>query len=308
MDTESVRVLIGAGFFMMLLVLRLEAKRFGAAEYDEPAEPRRGPWTRISWYLIGLVLLGALYVVHPAPHDVLSLLAGHQSDVIFYGAIVASLGLVMAAVIAGLRYGYLRLPAPGAYPGAAINSIATAVIDEATFRGAVLGGLMTIGLPGGWAILVSTIFYILVTRTAAPGRHWSMFLLGAFAGLACGWATVASGGIGAAIIGHAVTTFAVFVFTGHAGHVPAFGREPEEVEFRRSPPKGWHDARLSVAAGHGELSAFARSPLFSGPVGPSGFSSRAGREARKSASPGLMARMRSRGGPATRKPARRPSG
>jgi hypothetical protein len=298
MDTETVRVLIGAGFFMMLLVLRLDAKRFGTAEYDEPGESRGGPWTRISWYLIGLALLGALYFVFPAPHDVLSLLVGHWSDVAYYGAIVAALGLGLAAVIAWLRYGYLRLPAPTAYPGAAVNSIATAVIDEAVFRGALLGALMAIGLPVGWAILIATIVYILVARIAAPGRHWSMLLVAAFIGGACGWAMVASGGLGAAVIGHAVTSFAVFVCTGHAGQVPAAGREPEEIAVRKLPPPGWQGVRSWVAPGNAS-----EGPAFAEPIGPSGFSSRAGRDARKSAPRGLLPRLGSRSRPATGRPA-----
>jgi hypothetical protein len=290
MNTETVRVLIGCGFFAMLLVLRLEANRFGAAEYDEPGAKRGGPWTRISWYLIGLALLAALYVVHPAPHDVLSLLAGHRTDVIFYGAIVALLGLAQAAAFARFHYGSFRLPAPSDYPGAGLNSIATAVIDEATFRGALLGTFMALGLPDGWAILVATILYILVTRMAAPGHHWYMLLLAAFVGLACGWATIASGGIGAAIIGHAVTSFGVFVFTGHAGQVPVTGREPEELELLKGPPEGWQDVRTLATA-----APDAAAPAFAEPIGPSGFSSRAQGRSAPAWPSALLVRMRDRG-------------
>ena len=116
MTTETVRVLIGGGFFMMLLVLRLEARRFGAAEYDEPGDRRRGVLTRISWYLVGLALLGGLYVVHPAPHDALGLVVGHWTDVETFGGGLAVGGLAVAALVAWLRYGYLRLPAARAYP------------------------------------------------------------------------------------------------------------------------------------------------------------------------------------------------
>jgi hypothetical protein len=121
MSTESIRILIGSGFFMMLLFLRLEAERFGAAEYDEPKRGRRGFWTRLAWYLIGLTLLAALYVVHPSPHDVLFLVIGHRTDVVAYGTLLALLGLGQAVAFAWFRYGYLRLPAARAYPGAAIN-------------------------------------------------------------------------------------------------------------------------------------------------------------------------------------------
>ena len=289
MDTDSVRVLIGGGFFFMLIVLRLEASRFGAAEYDEPTNRRGGRWTRLSWYAIGLALLAGLYIAHPQPHDVLSLMVGHADDVVFFGSIVALLGLCLAAVVAWLRYGYLRLPAPGAYPGAGLNAVATSVIDEAVFRGALLGTLLAIGLPDGGSILLATIAYLLVTRLAAPGHHWSMLLLAAFVGVACGWATVSSGGLGAAILGHAVTSFGLFVFTGHAGQVPVAGGEPEEVAMLKLPPPGWQDVRL---AGDGRGGEAAGRPVNGEAIGPSGFSSRAARKAGRGGPAGLLARMR----------------
>jgi hypothetical protein len=251
MSTESIRLLIGSGFFTMLLPLRLEAERFGAAEYDEPKRGRRGIWTRLAWYAIGLALLAALYVIHPSPRDVLFLVVGHRSDVIAYGALLALLGLGQAVVFAWFRYGYLRLPPARAYPGAAINSIATAAIDEATFRGALLGSLVAIDVPGTQAVLIATIIYVLATRLAAPERSPYALLLAFGIGLAGGWATLASGGIGAPIIGHAIASFAIFVCTGHAGQIPRAGREPEEVEFLKAPPQGWQDARRPLLPGRG---------------------------------------------------------
>jgi hypothetical protein len=250
MSAESIRVLIAAGFFMLLLLLRLEAERFGAAEYDEPGR-RRSFWTRLSWYLIGAVLLTALYFVHPSPHDVLLLLIGHRREAVAAGLALAALGVVQAAAFARFWYGHMRLPPARSYPNAALNAIGTAAIDEATFRGALLGSLVAIGVPDGVAIVMATIVYLLATRLAAPGRHPYMPLLGAGIGLFCGWATLATGGLGAAVIGHAATSFAVFAFTGHPGQVPIAGNEPEEMALRREVPAGWHDVRRPAAAGGG---------------------------------------------------------
>ena len=271
MSFDDVRVLASGGIFMLLVLLRLEAGRFGAAEFADPGEGRRGPLTQLSWYAIGLALLAALYVVHPAPHDVLYLLPGHRADVVDYGAILAGLGLVLALAMGWLRYGYLRPPAPRAYPMAVVNSLATAFIDEATYRGALIGALLWTGLPGGGVVILSTIAYLLVTRAAAPGRHYSVFVLATFYGLAGGWATVSSGGLGAAFVGHAVTSFALFAFTGHAGQMPRGGREPEELALRTAPPQGWVDVRLVPGAG-----ANASAEAYPG-VESSGFVSRADR-------------------------------
>jgi membrane protease YdiL (CAAX protease family) len=289
MTEETVRVLVVSGFFMLLLLLRLEARRFGAAEDDEPASRRRGVLTQLAWYAIGAALLGAIYEVHPAPHDVLFLLVGHRGDVILYGTFLALIGLGQAAAFAWFRYGYLRLPPGREYPGAAVNSIATAIIDEATFRGALLGTLVAIGLPGGGAILISTLVFVLVTRAGGPGRHPYMLVLAFGIGFAAGWATLTTGGLGAAMIGHAVTSFAVFVCTGHAGHVPPAGQEPEEVELRKKLPEGWQDARRPLVAGRG-----AEPRGFAEQIEPSGFVSRAERLAAESRQPsGLQAWLRS---------------
>ncbi len=274
MNAEVIRILIGSGFFMLLLMLRLDANRFGAAEYDESGRRHSGPWMQIAWYLIGMALLAALYVVHPAPHDVLLLLGGERSLALEFGLVLAAVGIIQAAAFARFRYGYLRLPQAGAYPGAAFNAIGTALVDEATFRGALLGTLVAVGLSNGVAILVATLAYVVTTRVAAPGGHPYMVLIACVMGLAFGWATIATGGIGAAIIGHAVTSFAVFVCTGHAGQVPLDGREPEEVELRKRPPDGWQDARPALVAGRGvEPRGFAEQ------IEPSGFAERADRRA-----------------------------
>jgi membrane protease YdiL (CAAX protease family) len=289
MNAETIRVFVASGFFMLLLFLRLEASRFGAAEYDEPGRRGTGPLTRVAWYALGLGLLGAIYFVHPAPHDVLFLVLGHRAEVLFYGAMLAGPGLLQAAAFAWLRYGYMRLPAPQAYPGAAANSIATAIIDEAAFRGALLGALLAMGIPDSGAILISACVYVLTTRLAAPGGDAYPLLLALAMGMAFGWATLASGGLGAAIIGHSITSFAVFVFTGHAGRVPRPGLEPEELELRKRMPEGWQDARKPVLPGRGaEPRGFAEGPR------ATGYGGRAGRRAEPvRQSSGLMAWARS---------------
>jgi len=287
MTTETIRVLVACGFFMMLLMLRLEAERFGAAEFNEPGKGRAGVWTRLSWYLMAALLLAALYVVHPAPHDVLLMLVGHGTEAVEFGLALAALGIAQAAAFAWFRYGNLRLPPMSAYPGAALNTFGTAIVDEVTFRGALLGTLVAIGLPNGEAILLATLAYVLATRMATPGRHPYMVLLSLGMGLAYGWATLATGGLGAAIIGHVATSFAVFVFTGHAGQVPQAGQEPEDVAARNGLPEGWQDARPPLVEGRG-----AKSRGLADQIAPSGFIDRAERRVAAQPSGGFLVRLR----------------
>lgn len=249
---DTVRIVVAGGFFMLLVLLRYEAEQFGAAEYDEPKRrTRTGWWTRLSWYALGLALVAAIYFVHPYPHDDLYLVGGHRQDVLVYGILLAVLGAAQAGAFAWYRYGDLRLPPATAYPGAGLNAVATSVIDEAAFRGVLLGSLVTLGVPGGTALLLQAIAYVLVTRLGARGRHPYMLLLSFGIGLAAGWATLNTGGIGAAILGHAVTSFALFVCTGHAGQVTRLGSDPEELEGRLRAPEGWLDARRALRTGRG---------------------------------------------------------
>ena len=287
MTTETIRVLVACGFFMLLLMLRLEAERFGAAEFSEPGERHAGVWTRLSWYLMAALLLAALYIVHPAPHDVLLMLVGHSTEAVAFGIALAAVGIAQAAAFAWFRYGFLRLPPISAYPGVALNTLGTAIIDEVTFRGALLGTLVAIGTPDGGAILLATLAYVLSTRMAAPGRHPYMALLSLGMGLAFGWATLATGGVGAAIIGHVATSFAVFVFTGHAGQVPQAGQEPEDVAARDRLPEGWQDARRPLVARRG-----AKSRGLADQIAPSGFVDREERRAAAQPSGGFLVRLR----------------
>jgi hypothetical protein len=243
MTEEVARNLIAAGFFMMLVLLRLESERFGTAEYEKPLGRAAGVLSWLAWYAIGAAFLVAIYLVHPQPRVQLLLGAGDRLDILLYGVPLAALGALQAVGYARFRYGYLRLPPARAYPRAVLNSVGTAVIDEATFRGVGLGALVTIGVPSGYAIAITAIAYVLATRLAAPGRRHFMLVPAFGYGLLGGWATLATGGIGAAVAFHVVTTFVLFVCTGHAGQAAAPGREPEEIEAARLPPAGWQVAQ-----------------------------------------------------------------
>ena len=126
-----------------------------------------------------------------------------------------------------------------AYPGALVNDIATALVDEAVFRGALLGFLVLAGMEPNLAIVTQAIAYTLATRLGAPGRNAAMFGLALVIGLVAGWATLQTGGIAAACIGHVVTRVAIFLTTGHAGQPAPRGTEVEEIEHRRRTPEGW---------------------------------------------------------------------
>src|ERR1019366_9690051 len=104
--------------------------------------------------------------------------------------------------VAWLRYRHLRLPPVGSYPAALLNALGTAFIDEVTFRGAVLGFLVLVGLNGWLAIVIQTLIYGLATRLGAPGRDRSIFILALILAVATGWGTIETGGVGGGVRCH----------------------------------------------------------------------------------------------------------
>lgn len=243
----DLRVLVGLGLTLLLVMLRVEAHRFGAAEYDEPVRGHRpSVLRRLAWYVIGVGGVLLLLFAHPTPEVSLHLQVGDRSGLLI-AFLLGGLGVGQAVGMAWYHYRRLRFPNVGAYPGALVNEILTAFIDEAVFRGAVLGYFLWAGADANLAILGSTVTYVLATRLGAPGRDPYMFVLAAVIGLVGAWATLLTGGIGASFLGHAITRVAVFLTTGHPGQPPARGTEPEEIERRRRTPEGWRAVDRSGA-------------------------------------------------------------
>jgi membrane protease YdiL (CAAX protease family) len=235
------RSLITIGLVALLVMLRLEAERFGTAEYYEATRDGERPriQRRLAWYVLGFGLSIAILLIHPAPRQDLFLGSGDQVAAVTGGIAYGLVGILVAIAFATLRYHRIRFPGAWSYPGALVNSTATAFIDEATFRGALLGLLLVVGVDPTMANLSQAVVYALATRLGAPGRDRYLLILALGIGLAGGWLTIATGGIAAAFLGHAITRFAFFLCTGHAGQTKPRAREPEEIEKRRRPPEGW---------------------------------------------------------------------
>jgi Type II CAAX prenyl endopeptidase Rce1-like len=235
----TLRILVALGLTLILVMLRLEAERFGVAEYNEPVRGRRASiMRRLSWYILGVAGVIGLLFIHPTAERDLYLQVGDRSGIII-ALIIGGLGIAQAVGLAYLHYHRLRFPDVMAYPAGVANEILTAFIDEAVFRGAVLGFFIWAGANPGLAILGQSVLYVLATRLGAPGRDKYMLALALLVGMVCGWATLLTGGIGAAFLGHAITRVAIFLTTGHAGNPPARGTEVEDIERRRRLPDGW---------------------------------------------------------------------
>jgi hypothetical protein len=238
---DLARVLITVGLMLLLVLLRLDAERFGTAEYYEATAVGERPRIRrrLGWYALAVGIVVVMAYIHPAPAQDLFLGTGDRLGAVLGGFLYGALGIGQALAFAWLRYHRIRLPDTASYPGALLNSIITAFVDEATFRGVILGLLLSVGVDATFANLFQAVLYALTTRLGAPGRDRYLLVLALGMGLIGGWLTAVTGGIAAAFLGHAITRFAVFLCTGHIGQTRPKGREVEEIEERRRPPKGW---------------------------------------------------------------------
>ncbi len=215
----------------LLFLLRLDARRFGIAE--DPAVPE--PWRRsrrVTWLVLSLALLLLAYAVYPQRITQLHLDLGPDRGAAFLGGIVLGLlGAGAAAAFAWLQLGGARIPPAEEMPAGLGRRVLLAFIDEAAFRGVILGGLIVWGIPDLAALLISALLYAAaLTRTA--GRSRAVPLAAFLFSLAAGALVLATGGIGAAFLGHALAVSALWLLTG--GAVPDRGPEPEAL-----PPDGW---------------------------------------------------------------------
>jgi membrane protease YdiL (CAAX protease family) len=235
------RSLISVGLALLLVMLRLDAERFGTAEYYEATRDGERPRIRrrLAWYGLGFGLAVGILFIHPSPQTDLFLGSGDRLTSVLGGIAYGLIGILVAVTFASYRYHRIRFPDTWSYPGALLNSTATAFIDEVAFRGALFGLLLVGGVNPTLANFAQALIYALATRLGAPGRDRYLLVLTLGMGLLGGWLTVATGGIAAAFLGHAITRFAVFLCTGHTGQTKPRGREVEEIEKRRRPPEGW---------------------------------------------------------------------
>ena len=238
---DFLRVMMSVGIALFLVLLRFDAERFNAAEYDD-VDPWGNPPSlrrRLGWYSVGLLGILIVMVLHPAPASDLFLGLGERLGVVLLGLTYGIAGTLIAVGLAYYRYGTVRLPYVRSYPGAVLNAISTAFVDEAVFRGIVFGFLVAMGTNPNLANIAQTLLYALATRLGAPGRPKYMLLVVIGIGLTGGWLTGITGGIGAAFLGHTITRLAFFLTTGHAGLPRPKGTEAEEIERRGTPPTGW---------------------------------------------------------------------
>jgi hypothetical protein len=208
---DSLQVAIALGLTLFLVLLRFDSERIIRSDYFRYRTPWLGP---VSYYALVIGFALGIAWILPDGRRILFLTGGDPDRALPVMLLFAVVALLNAAALAFLRYGgILPLPTellPSRVLGAAANSIA----EELQFRSVVLGLLVFVGAPLGVAIAVQALVYGLAHRRLWRDRDWYFLLGSVLLGWAAGVATIHTGSVIAAIVGHFAVTMSLFAFAG----------------------------------------------------------------------------------------------
>lgn len=210
---DSLRLSIALGLTIFLVLLRFDSDRIMRSDYFRYRSGWLGP---LSYY--GLVVLFAIgiAIILPRGRAQLFLAPGDSGSLLPVMALFCLVAVVNGAVLALVRYrAILPLPVPllaSRLAGAAANAIA----EELQFRSIVLGMLIFAGGPDwvGPALIVQALLYGLVHRRLWSERDWYFLAGSVILGYAAGLATVTTGSVVPAMVGHFAVTASLFAFAG----------------------------------------------------------------------------------------------
>jgi hypothetical protein len=208
---DSLRLSIALGLTIFLVLLRFDSDRIMRSDYFRSRSGWVGP---LSYY--GLVVLFAIgiAIILPSGRAQLFLAPGDPESMLPVMLLFCVVAILNGLVLAFQRYrAILPLPTPlvaTRLAGAAANAFA----EELQFRSIVLGMLLFAGLPTALALLVQALLYGLAHRRLWNERDWYFLAGSVLLGYGAGLATVTTGSVVPAMVGHFAVTASLFAFAG----------------------------------------------------------------------------------------------
>jgi hypothetical protein len=208
---DSLRLAIALGLTLFLVLLRFDSERITRSDYFRYRTPWMGP---VSYYILVIGFAIGIAVILPSGRNQLFLTGGETGAMLPVMLLFVMVALLNGVALAFLRYGSI-LPLPvELLPSRVLGAAANALSEELQFRSIVLGMLLFAGVPTGWAIALQAIVYGLAHRRLWRDRD-GYFLAGSvLVGWAAGVATVETGSVIPAIVGHFAVTMSLFAFAG----------------------------------------------------------------------------------------------
>jgi hypothetical protein len=217
LPVDNIRALMAVALAGLLLLLRLDAYRFGAAEYDtdEPGEAGAPASGRLAWPALAIVLVAGVALLLPAGPSAVGF-GGDRISVILWTVIGAAVGVGAVLGVAYLKEPTWppRLQETDRVPRLALDALGTAIVDELTFRGVLLGLLLLAGIPAPAAFAIQLLAYGLGTRLGRSRATFGLLLEAVGLGALMGIVVLASGSVVAALLAHAAIRFAALDVEG----------------------------------------------------------------------------------------------
>ena len=214
MDFEqSLRLSIALGLTIFLVLLRFDSERIMRSDYFRYRYPWMGP---LSYY--GLVVAFAIGIVLILPNGraELFLTPGDPDSMLPIMLLFSAVAVLNAVAFAFRWYGAITpLPTP-LVPTRLLGAAASAFADELQFRSIVLGMLLFADIPGGVgsALVIQALLYGLAQRRLWRERQWYFLIGSVLLGYGAGLATVTTGSVVPAMVGHFAVIAALFAFAG----------------------------------------------------------------------------------------------
>ncbi|HET6648881.1 MAG TPA: CPBP family intramembrane glutamic endopeptidase [Candidatus Limnocylindria bacterium] len=208
---DSLRLAIALGLTLFLVLLRFDSERITRSDYFRYRTPWMGP---VSYYILVIGFAIGIAVILPSGRNQLFLTGGETGAMLPVMLLFVMVALLNGVALAFLRYGSI-LPLPvELLPSRVLGAAANALSEELQFRSIVLGMLLFAGVPTGWAIALQAFVYGLAHRRLWRDRDWYFLAGSVLLGWAAGVATVETGSVIPAIVGHFAVTMSLFAFAG----------------------------------------------------------------------------------------------
>jgi hypothetical protein len=208
---DSLRLAIALGLTLFLVLLRFDAERITRSDYFRYRTPWLGP---VSYYFLVIGFAVGIALILPQGRAQLFLTGGDPESVLPVMLLFVAVALLNAAALAFLRYGGI-LPLPTELlPSRVLGAAANAIAEELQFRSIVLGMLLFAGVPTGWALAAQALVFGLAHRRLWRERDWYFLVGSVILGWAAGAATIETGSVIPAIVGHFAVTMSFFAFAG----------------------------------------------------------------------------------------------
>jgi hypothetical protein len=208
---DSLLVAIAVGLTLFLVLLRFDSERITRSDYFRYRTPWLGP---VSYYVLVIGFAAGIVWILPEGRRTLFLTGGDPDRALPVMLLFAVVAVLNALALAFLRYGGI-LPLPSELLASrVIGAAANAVAEELQFRSVVLGMLIFAGVPVEWALAAQALVYGLAHRRLWRDRDWYFLIGSVLLGWAAGVATIHTGSVITAIVGHFAVTMGLFAFAG----------------------------------------------------------------------------------------------